>query len=147
MPFSTFWYKFLKVIARSQVTKFCYSYQGRRNWGGQEGQLPLLLFARRGKGSRSALWVIKYYVINHISSDAFWAKSWGVILNVTWLSLFAFIGKSTHNCRFISSPGSIEVPFGVCVAPPPHPCLFIVPASLIVSLLHWNKAQYTWKYI
>jgi hypothetical protein len=48
------------------------NWQGRRNWGGgQEGQLPLL------------------------SSDAFWAKSWGVILNVTWLSAFAFIGKST----------------------------------------------------
>ena len=43
-------------------------------WGGggkQEGQLPLLPFARRGKGGRSALWVIKYYLINHVSSDAF----------------------------------------------------------------------------
>jgi hypothetical protein len=44
---------------------------------------------------------------NNICSDAFWAK----------LSAFAFIGKSTHNCRFISSPGSIEVPFGVRLPP------------------------------
>jgi hypothetical protein len=43
--------------------------------GGQEGQLPLLPFARRGMGGRSALCVMKYYLINHISSDAFWAKS------------------------------------------------------------------------
>jgi hypothetical protein len=100
--------------------------------GGQEGELPLLPFARRGKGGRSALWVVKYYLINHISSDAFWAKSWGVILNVTWLSAFAFIGKSTHyQCRFISSPGPIEVPFGVR----PPLCLFIVPASLVIFIL------------
>jgi hypothetical protein len=87
--------------------------------GGQEGQLPLLPFSRRGKGGRSALWFIKYYLINHISSDAFWEKSWAVILNVTWLSAFAFIGKLTHYCRFISLPGSIEMPFGVRLPPPP----------------------------
>ena len=28
--------------------------QGRRNWGGQEGQLPPLPFAGRGKGGKSA---------------------------------------------------------------------------------------------
>ena len=33
--------------------------------------------------------------------------------------MFAFIGKSTHNCRFISLPGSIEVPFGVRLPPLP----------------------------
>jgi hypothetical protein len=48
-----------------------------------------------------------------------WAKLWGVILNVTWLSAFAFIGKSTHNCRLISSPGSTEFPFGVRFPPLP----------------------------
>jgi hypothetical protein len=105
--------------------------------GGQEGQLPLLPFARRGKGGRSALWVVKYYLINHISmSDAFWAKSWGVILNVTWLRAFAFIGKSTHYCRFISSPGSIQVPLWCAFAPPPPLCLFIVPASL-TTIFHY----------
>ena len=107
----------------------------RERGGGRRDSCPLLPFARRGiKGGRSALWniIIKYYLINHISSDAFWAKSWGVILNVTWLSMFAFIGKSTHNCRFISSPESIEVPFGVRLPPPPiafllfwHPWLWI----------------------
>jgi hypothetical protein len=102
-----------------------YYTQGRRNWGG---------------GGRSALWVVKYYLINHISSDAFWAKSWGVILNVTWLSAFAFIGKSTHYCRFISSPGSIEVPLWCAFAPL---CLFIVPASLTVytSVDHYNSSK------
>ena len=85
------------------------NWQGRRNWGGgQEGQLPLLPFARRGKGGRSALWVVKYYLINHISSDAFWAKSWGVILNVTWLSAFAFIGKSTLLFSVYSSSSNIS---------------------------------------
>ena len=29
--------------------------QGRRNWGGQEGQLPHLPFVGRGKGGKSAL--------------------------------------------------------------------------------------------
>ena len=35
--------------------------QGRRNWGGggRRGGRPLP-FARRGKGDRSALWVLKY---------------------------------------------------------------------------------------
>ena len=29
--------------------------QGRRNWGGQEGQPPPLPFIRRGKGGKGAL--------------------------------------------------------------------------------------------
>jgi hypothetical protein len=41
----------LRVVAKGDGLE-----QGRRNWGGgQEGQLPLLPFARRGKGGRSAL--------------------------------------------------------------------------------------------
>ena len=106
----------LNFVGTFSIWRFVLLVMNIRNGG---GQLPLLPFARRGKGGRSALWVIKYYLINHISSDAFWAKSWGVILNVTWLSAFAFIGKSTHNYRFISSPESIEVPFGVRLPPLP----------------------------
>ena len=37
-------------------TKDYWTRQGRRNWGrGQEGQLPSLPFAGRGKGGKSAL--------------------------------------------------------------------------------------------
>jgi hypothetical protein len=37
-----------------QSTKL-HNNQGRRNWGGQEGQPPLLSFTRRGKGGIGAL--------------------------------------------------------------------------------------------
>jgi hypothetical protein len=48
--------------------------------------------------------------------------------------------KSTHYCRFISSPGSIEVPLWCTFAPL---CLFIVPASLTVytSVDHYNSSK------
>ena len=47
---------FLNVILHA-AKKIVYSAgsQGRRNWGGgQEGQLPLLPFTRRGKGAKVA---------------------------------------------------------------------------------------------
>jgi hypothetical protein len=43
------------------------NWQGRRNWGGgQEGQLPLLPFARRGKGAQVFFWVVQWCFLGKI---------------------------------------------------------------------------------
>ena len=47
-------YKLITSLCRGIVVIYAYV-QGRRNWGGQEGQLPPLPFAGRGKGGKSAL--------------------------------------------------------------------------------------------
>ena len=59
------YYHLVNIYIYKYIYKYIYIYiyilyTGTPELGGQEGRSPPLPFARRGKGGRSALWVLKY---------------------------------------------------------------------------------------